>query len=352
MSTGRRVFIATGAVLGLAALIVAGTLIRRPVAGAPARARPATTTVVRQTLVDVTSADGTLGHGPEQPIESRLTGTVTRLPAIGARLDRGQVLFRVDDQPVVLMLGPLPAYRALTAGNPAAVPAVPATEGADVEEFETNLKALGYHGFTVDDRYTQATATAVREWQEDLDLPPTGVVELGRVLYAPAAIRVAKLKTNLGAVTSGPVLTCTSDVRLVTAEVPEHDRALAKAGTAMTILLPTGGEVPGRVLSVRTPDSDGPEPTVEVVVRPNDPARVGDLDDGPVRVRFVKQRRANVLVVPVGALLALAEGGYGLEIVDDAGSRIVPVTTGLFADGRVEVSGIDIDEGTTVGMAK
>jgi hypothetical protein len=52
----------------------------------------------------------------------------------------------------------------------------------------------------------------------------------------------------------------------------------------------------------------------------------------------------------VAALLALAEGGYGVEIVSGSTSRIVAVETGLFADGRVEVAGADLTEGMTVGM--
>jgi hypothetical protein len=62
--------------------------------------------------------------------------------------------------------------------------------------------------------------------------------------------------------------------------------------------------------------------------------------------------RADVLTVPVNALLALAEGGYGLELVNpDGTTEIVAVETGLFADGRVEVEGPDLDDGLTVGVA-
>jgi hypothetical protein len=57
-----------------------------------------------------------------------------------------------------------------------------------------------------------------------------------------------------------------------------------------------------------------------------------------------------VLTVPVAALLALAEGGYGVQVVTGTATRIVAVRTGLFAAGRVEVSGDGLTEGMTVGM--
>jgi hypothetical protein len=48
------------------------------------------------------------------------------------------------------------------------------------------------------------------------------------------------------------------------------------------------------------------------------------------------------LVVPVDALLALASGGYAVEVVGPGGARhLVAVTPGLFddADGLVQVDG-------------
>ena len=52
------------------------------------------------------------------------------------------------------------------------------------------------------------------------------------------------------------------------------------------------------------------------------------------------------------ALLALAEGGYGVEIVEGSTSRIVAVKTGMFAGGRVEISGEAIAEGMLVGVPR
>jgi multidrug efflux pump subunit AcrA (membrane-fusion protein) len=70
-----------------------------------------------------------------------------------------------------------------------------------------------------------------------------------------------------------------------------------------------------------------------------------------VDVTFTAEERADVLAVPVAALVALREGGYGVEVVEGNRSRYVPVETGLFADGLVEISGAGIEEGMTVGMA-
>jgi len=57
-----------------------------------------------------------------------------------------------------------------------------------------------------------------------------------------------------------------------------------------------------------------------------------------------------VLTVPVAALLALSEGGYGVQVVSGGTSHIVAVQVGMFAGGRVEISGAGIDVGTLVGV--
>jgi len=88
--------------------------------------------------------------------------------------------------------------------------------------------------------------------------------------------------------------------------------------------------------------------TVEIV----DQQALGTLEAAPVDVDFVSQKREGVLAVPVAALLALPEGGYGVEVVEGGTTRIVAVKTGLFAAGRVEINGDGIEEGMKVGMPK
>jgi hypothetical protein len=48
-------------------------------------------------------------------------------------------------------------------------------------------------------------------------------------------------------------------------------------------------------------------------------------------------------------LLALAEGGYAVEIVSsDGSSHFVAVEAGMYADGYVEVTSADVRAGTMV----
>jgi multidrug efflux pump subunit AcrA (membrane-fusion protein) len=56
----------------------------------------------------------------------------------------------------------------------------------------------------------------------------------------------------------------------------------------------------------------------------------------------------NVLAVPVGALIALQEGGYAVQVVANGRAKLVAVRTGMFADGQVEVSGDGLAAGQRV----
>ncbi|MDT0309036.1 peptidoglycan-binding protein [Streptomyces sp. DSM 44917] len=318
---------------------------------------PESAEVTRQTLVDVESADGRLGHGPSAAVGTRLGGTLTRVPAVGEEVARGEALFSVDNLPVVLMYGATPAYR----------PLEPGAEGPDVEQFEENLAALGYTGFTPDDAYTAATAAAVERWQEDAGLPETGTVELGRVVFAEGPLRVDGAGAAAGDAVApdGPVLTVTGRERVVTVELAPADRRLAEEGAGVTVRLPDDSELAGVVGNITTllrPAEGGGEggsgggqmeTVIQVVVGlPGEDAQeaAGLWDQAGAHVEFTAGERPDVLTVPVAALLALAEGGFGVEVIEGGTSRYVPVTTGLFADGRVEVSGDGLAEGDRVGM--
>jgi hypothetical protein len=316
-----------------------------------AAARPVNTTkVTQQTLKDTETADGELGFGTTSSAVNRSAGTITAVPDSGQELKRGEAVYSVDNKPTTLLYGALPAYRKLVDGS----------EGTDVLQLEQNLSAMGYTGFTVDDEYTDATAEAVEEWQEDLGLDETGVVELGSVLFAPGHIRVDSVEAQEGA-PIGPnqnVLTYTGTKKAVTVQLDAADQRLAKPQSKVEVTLPDGATVPGRVEKVSTviipaesQDKD-PETKVEVIVAIDNQKAVAAWALASVDVTFTASERKNVLTVPVAALVALREGGFGVEVSDGTASRYVPVKTGLFASGQVEISGAGIKAGTVVGIPK
>ncbi|GAA2606740.1 peptidoglycan-binding protein [Dactylosporangium fulvum] len=342
-----KVAVAVAAVAAVGAAAAAGLGLPGSSSDAQTRSQtpPKTAKVTKQTLVDTQTEEGELGHGDTKTVAGKLPGTVTELPAAGATVQRGQSIYRVDDRPVILLYGTLPAYRTLA----------PGVEGADVRQFEQNLAALGYTGFTVDDEYTSSTATAVRKWQGDLGLTKTGTVELGRVVYASGAVRVDEQKAAVGDPASAALLSYTGIAPVVTAELDVADQRLAKTGTAVTVKLPDGKPVPAKIsqveLVIKPAQGNNPAETkVRVTVAPDDPQAFAGLDQVTADVVFAAERKENVLAVPVAALLALAEGGYGLQVVDGTTTRIVAVETGMFAAGKVEVTGDGITDGTVVGM--
>ncbi|RAO01311.1 hypothetical protein GAR06_04044 [Micromonospora saelicesensis] len=313
-------------------------------------APPATATVTRQTLADSETADGELGYGATRTATAKLSGTVTGLAATGSTVRRGKALYLVDNEEVVLLYGGLPAYRTLA----------PGVEGPDVAQFERNLEALGYTGFTVDDEYTGATADAVRDWQEDLGLTETGRVEPGRVVYADREVRVESHQVDVGDLTQPgqAVLTYTGTSRVVTVELDVDDQRLAERDAKVSVRLPDGGTVAGTISTVETVVQAGAagangqagdaETKIEVTVAVTDPKALTGFDQASADVTFTVSERRDVLTVPVSALLALAEGGYGVQVAEGDASRVLAVTTGLFADGRVEVTGAGLTEGTSV----
>jgi peptidoglycan hydrolase-like protein with peptidoglycan-binding domain len=225
---------------------------------------------------------------------------------------------------------------------------------------EGNLNALGYRGFTVDDTYTAATATAVRRWQHDLGLPQTGQLEQGRVLFAPGEIRIDTVTAGVNQSTGDgqEVLQYTGTGRQITAHLDVSQQRLARKDVAVQIQMPNGTKVAGRVERVYTvirqpTDPSGqPETSIETVVSLDDPTAAAGIEAAVVTVVFTAAERKDVLTVPIAALVALAEGGYGVEVVDGSGTQYIRVETGLFANGRVEITGDGLRDGMTVGMPR
>jgi len=309
----------------------------------------ATAAVERRTLLDQHDVDGTLGYAGGATVIGHRPGTVTALAAEGQVVDRGQTLYEVDGRPVVLLLGARPMWRALDDT---------VADGPDVRQLEENLVALGFGGgFRVDDRFTVDTTAAVKRWQTARGVEQTGRVDVGDVAFLPYTIRVATQKTTVGGRAEGELLAVTSTAPAVTVELEASRQSLVKVGDGVEVELPDGERVAGTITSVGAvatsgsgddalPGGGDSEPTVEVTVT------LASVPEGlaaaPVTVWVTRGTAEDVLTVPVAALLARPEGGHAVEVVDGAARRRVPVETGMFAGGRVEVRGDGLREGQPV----
>jgi peptidoglycan hydrolase-like protein with peptidoglycan-binding domain len=257
---------------------------------------------------------------------------------------------------VILLYGAVPMYRDLG----------PGATGLDVAQLEANLAALGYTGFSANDTFADSTSDVVRAWQADIGLEPTGIVGRGDVVFVPEAGRVDALRVEVGDLVGPgrPILDLTGTDKVVSVEADLDDRDRFGTGTEVTVVLPDGETVAGSastsmVVEVAAEPADGAgggNQAATETVTAVEITLAGDVGDdlvgSPVDVVVAIEERTDVLLVPVIALLALSEGGYGLEVVQDDGTtRIVRVDTGLFADGKVQVDGDGIAEGTVVGVA-
>jgi hypothetical protein len=352
------------AVAGVAAgLVLSGPPWRSQHTAAAAAVTLGTAPVVRTDLVNTVQVSGSLGYAGAYTIVNQAAGTAyTALPAPGTTIRRGRQLYEVDGTPVTLFYGATPVWRALSVGVAA---------GRDVAQLDRNLIALGYGaGLVVSDYYTGATAYAVGLWQAARGLPVTGTVPLGQVAYASGPLRITGVTPVLG---SPPqpgtsIMTATSPVPVVLADVPVGQEYLVKAGDSVTVTLPDGvSTTPGVVTSVASvasaggsasggggaaaEQSSGPgssQDTVAITVRLTDPDAAGNLDQAPVTVNIVSAQARDVLAVPVSALVALAGGGYAVDVVQGAAAHLVAVQTGLFSRTLVQVNGARLAVGMTV----
>lgn len=307
----------------------------------PGAPPPATRTVLRENLSSQTPVDATLGYAGSYTVRGQGGGTLTWRPAAGKVIGQGQVLYRVDNGvPVVLLYGPVPAWRTLDEG----------LTGADVSQLNHDLVALGYASRSDIsmlgwDYFSSETAYGVQRMESALGVSsPPGSLPLGSVVFEPGALRVSAVPGSLGAPAAGAVLAATSDQHVVTIPLNTAQKPDVAVGDAVTVTLPDGASTAGKISSVGTVASGtGSNATIPVTVTLTHPSAAGTLDQAPVTVYITTaSSRGPVLVVPVGALLAQSSGGYAIEVAGAGNARrLVPVTVGIFNDnsGLVQVTG-------------
>jgi len=308
--------------------------------------------------------------------EATSGGTYTRLPRVGDPINEDQPVYSVSDQPVPLLYGSVAAYRAFYVGM---------ADGADVGELTHDLIALGFGaGLRQSNHYSSATAAAVKRWQTALGQPAVGNILLGQMVFEPGPIRVTSVTPSVGESLGagggsggGTVLTATSTTPIVTVALNVNQEYLLKPGDAVTVVLPDGtATVGGHVETVGnvatcpggngsgtgngSPNSadqspcsssgsnNNSTPTVALTIALDSAPPGAGLDQAPVNVNITTDRADDVLAVPVNALLALQGGGFGVDVVNGNTTRLVGVSTGLYSNTLVQISGSGITVGTRV----
>ena len=350
----RRTWVLAGTSALVAAAITGGVVgaSGSKEATAAAQEPPANTAKVEKgELFSMVSLDGTLTYrarpdGSPYSAVNQASGIYTELPAEGDKVDCGDVLYRVDDDPVLLLCGTVPAYRDLDIGD----------EGKDVRQLNRNLHQLGYDP---DDRdFTWKTEAALEKLQRDRGLDATGSLDLDDAVFLPRSVRISQVTGELGgsARPGAVVARATSDTLEVQVDLEASRQGEVKQGDRARITLPGNtsarGKVErlGRVARSAGKDADAGNATIPAYISLDEPRKARGLDKAPVQVDVTTKGVTSALSVPVTALVGNSGGGFAVEVVRDGGQReLVAVGLGLFdtTAGRVEVEG-ELDEGHQV----
>lgn len=175
------------------------------------------------------------------------------------------------------------------------------------------------------------------------------------------------------------VLQTSSTHLIVAVDLPASSQSEAKVHERVGVELPDGTTVPGTITAVSAVaagagssgsgaaggsgaggsgsggsgsggsggSGSGSSSTIPVTIALHGRHPTAGLDEAAVSVNFVQQKARNVLSVPVTALLAVSGDSYAVREALPP-HALLPVTTGLFAAGDVEISGPGIRPGLQV----
>jgi hypothetical protein len=293
-------------------------------------------------------------------------GAVDHLAPVGTPVGTGTVVFWQAGLPVVAIEGDVASLPALARDLGVGV-----DEGSDVKVLEQFLAGAGFDpdgAMVVDGEFDDATAAAVVRWWQSTGAiaadvvvdPDDVVVAAGSFVSVPSGLRIGDAGLADGTVLSadGAAAVLTKPARLVTYDAPVGDTAYG-LGAGVDVVFPDDTLLTGTVTAVgdvATAGADGGTPTVPVQISIDSelPATAAALAQVPVTLRTVSESTRDAFVVPTTALVALAEGGYGLEILEGTAedgtpvTRFVGVEVGQFTDGMVAVTGPDVAVGLEV----
>jgi len=270
----------------------------------------------------------------------------------------------------ILMFGDIPAWRDMKEGI---------APGEDIKQLKLNLIDLGYGTIETlgnDLYFNPATTAAISKLQSDMNLILSGEIILGEVIFTPgtslvkssSSLQTVGRKLNAGSelfsltpiekvVTQtgpdGSVTILRESLQIVEIQVDVGDRNLVNEGTEVEIELPDESLVTGIVrevgnLAVVPQEGD---PFLEVLIGVKSSTEYFEWTGATVTINVTSELAKGVLASPVNGLLAILSGGYAVEIVTATGTTLIPIETGIYADGWVEITGPGLRSGTEIIVA-
>ena len=267
----------------------------------------------------------------------------------------------------LLMFGDLSVWRDMKEGI---------GPGEDINQLKLNLIALGYgttETLEVDSTFDPNTTTAIMKLQSDLNLISSGEVIFGEIIFASGTSMVnssstlqnrgekintgvelfsltpiEKISTQIGS--DGAINIASKSLQKVEIQVSVADQNLVVKGSEVEIELPDESTIVGlvdEVGSFAVVPQDG-DPFLEISIAVEGSTEYFKWTGAVVTVNATKELAKGVLASPVNGLLALLSGGYALEIITKTGTTLVPVETGIYADGWVEIHGSGLQPGTEI----
>ena len=267
----------------------------------------------------------------------------------------------------LLMFGDLSVWRDMKEGI---------GPGEDINQLKLNLIALGYgttETLEVDSTFDPNTTTAIMKLQSDLNLISSGEVIFGEIIFASGTSMVnssstlqnrgekintgvelfsltpiEKISSQIGS--DGAINIASKSLQKIEIQVGVADQNLVVKGSEVEIELPDESTIVGlvdEVGSFAVVPQDG-DPFLEISIAVEGSTEYFKWTGAVVTVNATKELAKGVLASPVNGLLALLSGGYALEIITKTGTTLVPVETGIYADGWVEIHGSGLQPGTEI----
>ena len=269
----------------------------------------------------------------------------------------------------ILLFGQIPAWREIKLG---------VTPGLDIKQLKHNLVMLGYGSESPinesSEIVTAPTMQSIKNLHADLGLNSTGTLSLGDVVFLPGK-SIVQYNSNfpsIGTVANPNTVVLSllpieeeslsnnalnssyyKSLQKVSTTIPVVNKELIEINSQVKIELPNEVEVYGSVseigkIAIVPQGNQSGDPYLEVSITINDDKSFPEWTGADVTVYVTREIASGVMAVPITSLVSLLRGGYGLEVVTDNATQLVPVEVGMYSDGWVEISSEYIQTGVQV----